>query len=209
MGDRIDKLPIGSAYQVAPTKDAKEDDRRERRGQDESSFRRISDWERYFLMARQEQKAIQIPTGSIAQIRFRNAAIHKGSVIFHVDLVLTDGSFQTGCLLQHPRIDLYAKVQGKRPGDLLPKEWFAGFDPLIVTLFSADPSAIVGADPQQQAGPKTGARPFPWPDLFHQLGLLDPASGRIRLGVTLLYGGMGCVILAAVWLLIRFLLVKV
>lgn len=208
MADRIDKLIPGAGYPITPTKDAKEDNRRQKGKQDESSFRRISDWERYFLMARQEQKSIQIPFRSVKEIRYRNATIHKGAIIFHVDLVLTDGSFQTGCLLQHPRLDLFSKTQAKQPGDLLPLEWFSDFDPLYVTLFPADQGA--GPSPHvQRPEPNKIQFSVNLSQFWSASGIMDPNTGRYHFGLATLYGAIGLMILAAGWLLVKFLLVKV
>ena len=211
MTDRIEKPVSGAAYQITPTRDAK-DDNRQNKGQDESSFRRISDWERYFLKARQNQQSVQIPFGSVKEIRYQNAAIHKGAIIFHVDMVLTDGSFQTGCLLQHPRLDLFSKAQAKKPGELLPLDWFAEFDPLYVTLFSPDsgvgPGAGPGPDPSPEKSERVQLGFHLNPRLCIWAGILDPATGRYNFGLAAIYLTTGMMILAAGWMLIKFLLVK-
>ncbi len=197
MVEKIDRPQAPPAYQVLPSKEAKEDQsRRQEYEEGEEHYQKSassSEWGKYRGRA-MTIKPVRVPRDRIAKVLYRSASLKSGMGILEATVVWKDGRTSEPVLFLIPRLEEYMKVRLLKRGQPVPENYWAKSDPVEMGLVQMEPTSGSWEMKELRREAKTTAGPVKKGSFPASLGLVNRTTGRFQwfvlaaylLGITIL-----------------------
>lgn len=204
MVEKVDKPQAPPAYQILPTKEAKDDQsRKQEQEEGEEHYQKSdvgADWGKYRGRA-MTIKPVRVARDRIDRVLFRNTVLKSGMGILEASVVWKDGRTTEPVLFLLPRPEDYMKLRLMKRGQTVPDNFWAKGDQIDMGIVQMEPQSGSWStkDLSHEAKARKAVAPLS-SSLLSKIGLVDRATRKFQWLMLLVYlVAISIVVLATVF----------
>ena len=205
MVEKIDKPQAPPAYQILPSKEAKDDEsKREQYEEGEEHYQKGSgseQWAKYRGRA-MTIKPVRVPRDRIDRVLFKNTVLKSGMGILEAAVVWKDGRTTDPVLFLIPRPDEYMKIRLLKRGQVVPENYWAKGPEIEMGLVQMEPTSGSWGTTELKREAKVVRTAKAQVPLLVKMGLVDAVTRKFSLAMFIVYAaGLAVIILAIIFAL--------
>lgn len=201
MVEKVDKPQAPPAYQILPSKEAKDDEsKREQYEEGEEHYQKgggSEQWAKYRGRA-MTIKPVRVPRERIDRVLFKNTVTKSGMGILEAAVVWKDGRTTDPVLFLIPRPDEYMKIRLLKRGQVVPESYWAKGPEIEMGLVQMEPSSGSWGTKELKREAKAVRAAKPGAPLLATMGIYS--AGRFSWTMFMIYmAGLAVIVLAIIF----------